>query len=150
MARGDLALESPRNKPWHVGSNASASASGQKPSTPHLQLDTGSSTNTPRNDSVHSLPGELGLDQDEMHLGTNVLADKELGAFMSYIQSIMQDARTETIHLFDICMHADKSTAAAAFYNGEMHNSVLVLADKNILGVKQPSSFSDISITLKY
>lgn len=69
--------------------------------------------------------------------------DQECLAFLRYTQSIMFEAGTKYVYLFDLLQeHANRNTAAQAFFN------VLMLCNKGVVKVAQEEPYGDVQIKL--
>ncbi|KAK5668317.1 hypothetical protein BDV3_001514 [Batrachochytrium dendrobatidis] len=172
LESGDIPLEthvSPKVMPWHVPSatNSSVSELRSRSKFTHDTLSSlsdgigiGRKISGIRNSDKHVFDGDLGLhgvlpvSESDKNIGfefdtSDVFAhqhrspDKESTAFYEYIRSIMVEASTSSVHLFDLLEHVNSRTVASqAFFN------VLNLATKNRVRIYQFQPYGDIELEL--
>ncbi|KAL2920241.1 hypothetical protein HK105_200309 [Polyrhizophydium stewartii] len=94
--------------------------------------------------AVYDLPvGGTSPERREAEALSDSSSSREAAAFLGYIRSIMSQARTDTVNLFDILEHVhSRAVASQAFFN------VLDLATKALVRVQQDEPHGDVQIRL--
>ncbi|KAH6585600.1 hypothetical protein BASA50_001208 [Batrachochytrium salamandrivorans] len=140
---------SPKVMPWHIPSATNSVVSelrsrhrfnNDTPSSLSASMGMASLAGRSREHDRHIFEGDLGTNQlflpadpeliPSVELDTitttrlqqqSQTLDKESSAFYGYIRSIMTEAASDTVHLFDILEHINSRTVAShAFFNGKM------------------------------
>lgn len=101
--------------PWNLPSAPGSQISSSKSKSLDYALEANDETwpALKGSDSSVNAMGELNMQDFQVEH-----ADKECFAFLAYAQNTMREAGADCVYLFDLCLHADKQTAAQAFYNG--------------------------------